>query len=257
MDVNFNNSRGYRLRGNFNDVAGDHCVITVGGYGKGINSRGSRALSLRLRTLEVPCLHIAPTGTPSSEGKLHEQTVWSTIDDVICALNEMQPRGFKQFSLAGSSLGALAVMAVTKHYPIERLALKSPGFNYFERIEHYRELGRVKEKDQHYFAYKDPHGVTIKMSHNFLRDSEKYSNQVPEVPTLIVHGIEDVTFPYDEVVEWSKQLPDAQVVGVKGATHWWSGDNHIRAIDTMARWLAGHPIIEELPLGARAAERRS
>lgn len=247
MEIYFPNNHNQLLYGKLNGATGDHVVLTVHPHRLGFASRSTNVLSRKLKEHGVPCFQFSQAGHKKSDGELHEHTVTSALEDACSAIDMLRAEGFKKFSVYGTSTGALAAMAVAEKRDIEFIALKSPSFNYGERIDYFALCDRVKVHDKHFFMYEDPGGVNFPMAYAFYADARKYDWQRPSVPTFVVHGTEDVTFPLSEVREWTAGVHSLRLVEIEGSTHWWTKEGSNRVTQIIADWIANSIKVESPP----------
>ncbi len=120
-----------------------------------------------------------------------------------------QANGAGEILVFGSSMGGLlAVLAAQKHDKIDRLILMAPGFGLQRRwlewlgqsgVDAWKQDGFVEV--MHYAT-----NTTERLSYDFIKDAERYDTENLQVtrPTLVIHGKNDETVPYEESVRFSE-----------------------------------------------------
>ena len=126
--------------------------------------------------------------------------------------NVLNNRREQQFGLIGSSMGGyLSALLAEVHHKVAALYLMAPGFNFLARwkeaLSQDPGAGLVGGDLIRVFHYR--YNEERDLSTDIFRDAERWDALplVREVPTRIVHGINDDTVPVEESRQFVKDRP--------------------------------------------------
>lgn len=166
-------------------------------------------------------------------------------------------RNAAQVTLIGSSFGCVIAteFAVRNPQRVQRLVLLGPagwpteGFDRSvvldvpligDALFHYRGVALTKSAVEAYFIDPTAHAPLLEKWQHFARlpgftrsalsnlrhaPVRDYTAGWPalgqtEIPTLVIWGKQDVSFPYSNAQRMQAMVPQAQVIGIDGAAHW-------------------------------------
>jgi len=114
--------------------------------------------------------------------------------------------------LIGSSLGGLISTILAEQFAqVERLILLAPAFDFLslwsqrlgeDKLQQWREDGSLP-------VYHHAEKTTLSLNYEFIRDAQQYfkSSFQREIPTLILHGLEDETIPIEVSRHYAASRP--------------------------------------------------
>ena len=99
----FKNSKGQRLCGIIEEPneSKNEIVIFVHGFSSSKDSLNVKDVTDELSMRKINSFRIDLDGCGESEGDFAEQTITSTVDDVLNAIRLMEERGYQKISLYG------------------------------------------------------------------------------------------------------------------------------------------------------------
>jgi uncharacterized protein len=121
--------------------------------------------------------------------------------------------GNTPMAIAGSSLGGFLAMLWARVNPqVERLVLLAPAIDFGRHFaEHLGEEAIAQwqakgSREFYHYGFKRP----IELDYEFLRDAQTYSELEvdPELPILIIHGMQDEVVPCELSIEFAKNRPN-------------------------------------------------
>ena len=180
-------------------------VVYVHGFGS--HQGGEKALFFRNRFVDMGFAYLAfdHRGHGSSSGTMTELTISRSIEDLGLILSAHR-KDYKRSILIGSSMGGQTASWFAAQNP-DRVAanlLIAPGFRFLENrirdlgpkgLEILRKEGEMTVRTK---------WVEARIGKQLLEDAEHYPMEklIPMVrtPTLILHGTEDDTVPFEDSV---------------------------------------------------------
>lgn len=232
--VYFLNSRGENICGILEKPTKnkDRIVIVVHGYSTHKNRTSSLLMVEELTTHNINSLRIDLSGCGESEGDFTKQSITSSADDILTAINYAKNLGYVDVELFGASAGGLAAMVAALSNPdVKRLGLKCPVSDFValyqkrlgtEGLEKWRTLGT--------YPYVTDSGQTYHIDYSVFDDYTKHimydQTKSIQCPILIVHGDADDTVPVDQSKELVTCFPNAKLVIIPGADHKFTNTDH-------------------------------
>lgn len=140
--------------------------------------------------------------TITSQLKIVDDLVGSNEEDVI---------------VLGSSLGGFLAALTAERWPqVKKLILMAPAFDfvkrYFDRlmpeqIAEWKKLGFIRLYQYHYKENR-------KLGYAIIADAKKYEDVTfgRKLPTIIFHGINDASVPYQVSINYLTKHPDAHLI---------------------------------------------
>jgi len=224
--VNFKNSRGLNLVGDFYHADENRLIIMMHGFTGDRHEWG--IFDKTAEELEVAgnsVLNFDFSGSGESDDD--SLTLNKQVDDFYAALAYAKSRGFENIGLLGHSLGGLVAL---KGYSsdIGAMVLTAPVTNKvrytWDKRYSSEQLSELSENG--YITMLREEGVRKKfiIGKQMLKDRESVDPEgiLPAVkcPVLIVHGAEDGRVPVDDSKNAVKYLPlESHLVIVDGADH--------------------------------------
>ena len=118
----------------------------------------------------------------------------------------------KDITLIGSSFGGLtAAILAQRHLQVKRLVLLAPAFNFHVHLS--QMLGAEKmqqwQSDRSLLFFHYGENRDLRLNYNFWQDLLQYRDESfsREIPTLILHGIDDDVIPIRSSREFAYQRP--------------------------------------------------
>jgi uncharacterized protein len=231
----FKNSLGQRLCGILERpaVKHEHVIILIHGYSTSKDWPSIMSLSRELIGRQIDSLRIDLDGCGESDGELGKQTITSTVDDTLQAIEEMKKRGYKRIDLFGASAGGLTAMSTAlQTKDIGRLGLRAPVSDYpsQKRSKHGDEYMALWKRNGH-ATYVNSHGLKLVIDYGFREDAKKHvmygKARNITCPTLIIHGTADKSVDINYSRRLMEDFPSAKLIELKGADHglYIGGDN--------------------------------
>jgi len=246
--VYFYNNKKQKLAGILEEsnIKKEEVVIMVHGYSANKDVGSIRQIAEELSRKNINSFRIDLDGCGESEGKFEEQTITSSINDTISAIELMKKEGYTKIDLFGLSAGGLTVMATALKYPeINKIALGAPVSDYPSQ--------RLKTKGQKYidewrekgYNYRESwDGRKIRVNYSFYEDSKNYVmyDKVKNIkcPVLIVHGTADDKVDLEDSKKVIKGFPDGKLIILKDADHFLRiNEDRIKSIKLFVDWFEG------------------
>jgi len=170
-------------------------------------------------------------GHGESSGESVDFSVNWEIEDLKVVVKYVEDEGYKEIGLLGASYGGSSTTVYSaKHLSknIKCLCLWNPVLNYDHTLLN-PTLPWIKEKKEHMQKDIAKKGWTTLGSRKFVLGKSFFDtmkNLFPyqllsniKIPTLIVHGTKDTKVPYDDSVEYVKNLENGVLQTVKDAEH--------------------------------------
>ena len=221
----FQNSKAQELVGDlFLPKENAPIVIFVHGYPSDKNSSKAKALSKTLLSKGIGLFVIDLSGRGESEGKFEEITITEAIDEVKRGIQFIKDLGYQRIGLVGSSFGGLAsIVAASKTDDLFVLVLKSPVSDYLSKIISIKDKEINTWRERGYADIPRSNGSDIRLSFSFFEDAQKVSGyEVAEeikIPTLIVHGDEDMAVSIEQSRKVAELIPNCKLEEIKGTDH--------------------------------------
>lgn len=233
--IYFQNSKGDKLCGVIINPSGSKerpIIVMAHGFSTSKNSASLTAISEKLNNNSISTLRFDFYGHGESEGSFEDITVSEAVDDILQAIRYLKSKGYKKIGLMGSSFGGIAsIMAASETNDLYVVALKSPVSDYETKeviVKSEEELEEWREKGYRYYVSGD--GRKLKLNYSFFEDAVKNNGYeaAPRIqaPTLIVHGDNDESVPYEQSVKLSKIIPNCLLHTVRGAGHQYDKPEH-------------------------------
>lgn len=151
------------------------------------------------------------------------------IDAVDSKINDLKRLGYKKIYLIGHSMGGvLASLAATKHNEVKKLVLIAPAFEVFSMSEENTVKKALKSGPDIFKTYQIKEVISrfLKVSISqakefvkFIDGSSGYPSNI-NVPTLIIHGIDDNIVPYNSSIHIYKQMTCKKwLITIDGVNH--------------------------------------
>ncbi|MFP4402370.1 MAG: alpha/beta hydrolase [Candidatus Nanoarchaeia archaeon] len=197
-------------------------AIVIHGFSSTKDNTSGKIIEEEFSQLNISTLRIDLDNQGESDLEFKYGFVSNYITQVNSAIAYCQSLGFKHISLIGGSYGGVVTLAVAaQRDDLKRLFLRCPGIGTF----YYQYL---KDKtSQNYIDVKNggtinTHGEEFDIE--ILNDMEQYypltqlAKQIT-IPTGIVHGTKDETIPYEDTIEFSKEIENCELTIINGASH--------------------------------------
>ncbi|MBN1645967.1 alpha/beta fold hydrolase [Candidatus Woesearchaeota archaeon] len=234
--VHFLDSEGHKVCGILSNpfpsdvVVMPTVIILCHGFASSKNNLTHTTLVPKLHEAGIASLRIDFFGHGESEGKFEDITISRAVNDILSAISYLKSLSYSKIGLCGSSFGGISsIMAASKTYSLEFLALKSPVSDYYniDRWNTPEELAQWKTKGS--TIYKTGN-KKLNVKYSFFEDiannqGYKAAEKI-KIPTLIVHGDKDVTVPVEQSRKTSKIIENCQLEIIHGADHKYSEPQH-------------------------------
>jgi pimeloyl-ACP methyl ester carboxylesterase len=188
----------------------DILMIYIHGFAS--HQKGEKVLYLRDRWTAAGCAFLAfdHRGHGDSSGTMAELTVTRSLED-LDAIITTQGMDFKQRVLIGSSMGGQTAAWYAARYPdrITANLLIAPGFRFLENrirdlgpdgVEGLLREGKMTVRNE---------WVEVTIGKGLLEDAKRYpvKNLLPayQTPTLILHGTQDDSVPFEDSVAFAQK----------------------------------------------------
>lgn len=119
---------------------------------------------------------------------------------------------FKDITLVGSSFGGLtAAILAQRHLQVNRLVLLAPAFNFHVHLSNLLGEDKIQQwkADRSWLFFHYGENRDLRLNYNFWPDLLQYRDESfsREIPTLILHGIDDDVIPIRSSREFASQRP--------------------------------------------------
>jgi len=140
-----------------------------------------------------------------------------TLSRQLDQLNQILSEAEGPITLMGSSMGALlSAIAAQKNQQVEKLILLAPAFRfasrYIDRLEPaiLRDWKNSGSISVFHYAY----GEQRELGYQIVEDARKYEDVdfSRQIPTLVLHGLDDESVPYSLSIDYMRQNKKAQLV---------------------------------------------
>ncbi len=231
-NLTFTNSKGDGLAAILNETGNkEWIVIMAHGFTSNKNTKNFVMLADMLGEVNIPTFLFDFWGHGDSEGKFEDITVTEAVDDILNAVKFVKKLGYQKIGLLGSSFGGISsTMSASKTDELSFLMLKSPVSDFWEVEKNLLSEKELDEwKQNGYRPYEDG-GTTLRLGWSFAEDfknNDAYAAATKiKIPTLIVHGKADETVPYSQSEKLASLIAGSQLVGVSGADHRYTVEEH-------------------------------
>jgi pimeloyl-ACP methyl ester carboxylesterase len=219
----FKNSNGQKIVGDLETAnSEDEVALFLHGFSSNRDG-GPKVMAKALLKNNINSFRIDFDDQGESEPKLEDANITAYKDTALCAIKEMEKRGFHKIDLIGTSFGGAVALAVANEYPLNKLVLRAPVLDHYKRmIERYGQDELQKSEKQGYFVYKKSDGRVLRIDYGWIEDGKNYPFEEMKdlnIPILIIHGTNDQTVDYSESRKAVKEFPNAELVTVEGADH--------------------------------------
>lgn len=241
----FFNSKNQKLCGILDELnpEKEEMVIVCHGFSSSKDGGTATTITEKLNKRRINSFRFDFNGCGESEGRFEEVTITQYIDDLESAIKFMKELGYKKIGLFGGSAGGLVCTATAvKHPEIKKIALKAPVSDFVEaRINKYGKEGIKEWKEKGYIYYISKGNKRFKVNYTFFEDTKKHimydKAKKIKCPVLIIHGDKDKRVPLEQSKKLVKNLNNGSLIIIKGANHFFEGDNYIKKINKMfAEW---------------------
>lgn len=196
-------------------------ALFLPGFGSVRSGAKATSLGIELASRGARLLALDYEGHGGSTGSFATLSVSRHLRDALAVIGALAPA--PPLTVIGSSLGGLvAARAAAKLQPhVHRLALIAPAFGFRERferrlgeaaLEHWERTNVLRYSGEHFCA---------EIAFDLLRDARTLDEdelaRAIDVPTLLVHGTDDVTVPIecslDVAKHWRAPLRFERIAG--------------------------------------------
>jgi pimeloyl-ACP methyl ester carboxylesterase len=227
----FSNSKGNRLVGILNKKSSRDIIILCHGFTSDKNS--SKNIEITKKLADVSTFRFDFYAHGESEGNMENITVSEGVDDILSAIKYLKKLKYKNIGLLGSSYGGLcSIMAAAKlainkasSNDLKYLILVAPVSDWEDaKRKSYGEQYLIDWQNKGYIYYTKPDGKKIKIGISLYKD---FKNNIAysaadniNIPTLIVHGTEDKSVPFQQSSNLFKLLQcGKQFIKITGGDH--------------------------------------
>lgn len=178
------------------------------GFASSPSSTKARRLSDRLGVLQIPL--IAPD---LNQGDFSHLTITRQIQQVQAAF----PPQPEPVVLIGSSLGGLtAAWLAETNLQVERLVLLAPAFEFLAHWLPKLSVTQLRQWQSEQFlpVYHYAEGRSLPLHYGFVQDAMQYRDAAlqREVPTLILHGLQDEVIPIEASRNYAATRPWVKLI---------------------------------------------
>jgi len=217
----FKDSKGRNICGNLINNNSDTAVLICHGLGSHKNHVPHDIFQKRISELGLAVLNIDLLGHGESDGEYDDLTLTETIDDIICAKNELHNSGYKDVGFIGHSFGGVGGIMAAETEQFKFLVLISPP-TYYDISEIVSSgIYVLKELRDHNKKIKDKKKASINVK--FFRDYGSHDSYAAaekiNAPVLIIHGDNDDIVPLEKSKVLRKKIKGSKIKIFKGADH--------------------------------------
>ena len=203
-------------------------VIAIYLHGFASHQHGEKARYLKEKFLGLGAAYLSfdHRGHGSSSGTMEALTTTRNLEDLDAVLHA-KTQGFRRRLLVGSSMGGQTAAWYAAAYPdrVSANLLIAPGFGFAQsclRLLGAKERKQLKEKGKTVLVNE---WIEVAISRELVKDSRKYPlgklAAQARTPTLILHGLEDTTAPFQDSVAFARksQAVPTELVLIAGGDH--------------------------------------
>ena len=216
----------------------DFTFVALHGFASGPRSRKNEHFRPRLAargvTLQTPDLN-QPSFARLSFAAMRDEVE-----------RTFQAGGRKPLRMIGSSLGGYVAAYFAASFPerVDRLILLCPAFGLADRWRDLIAPEKLSEwRERGWLAFDDATGQSVPIHYRFFLEGFEVP-RMPEVPcpTILVHGRDDETVPFDQSVRYAAQNENVrELIAVP------DGHDLLASLDVIDRAIDRHFFDEETP----------
>lgn len=214
----FENSKGEKLAGLLSnpDKKTDKIVVMCHGLNSDKNSQTNIELEKVFLKNNIATFRFDFYSHGESEGEKEKRSVKEFVDNILQAIKQAQNKKYKKIALYGASFGGVAAVIAATYTNISVLALKAAGM-----------------------------GQTSRNTDNYKSDFEKRSwilagNKI-KIPTLIIHGTEDIDVEVELGKALSQTIKNSKLSLFEGADHRFTNKQDFeKMIKEISSFILGH-----------------
>ncbi len=208
---------------------GNPIIVFGHGFASSKDSQTEKRLEKILNERGILTFRFDFFGRGESDGKPEDITISKAVDNIMDVLDYLKGHGYRKMGLCGFSFGGIAsLMAASRRKDLYLLALKSPVSDYTDKMDTQHDISSWKKRGYTYHV--SGKGQKTKLNYAFYEDARKHDGYVAarkiKVPTLIVHGDQDISVPVEQSMKTSKLLENCEFVIIPGADHQYSNQEH-------------------------------
>ena len=253
--IEFKNNRNDILRGVYTfpeNNGSENCVICLSGFERSAaTEKKFKKVADKISKNSIPVLRLDFTGCGLSDGDFRNTTLNSLTADFAGAVQYLEEKGIKKFSIMAHSLGCLVVANQTEQIKnkVEKIVLLSPALNQKDLLRYWFIVNKIKKEKPDTEITWHNYGKYLN-ENEFLEDCQKtdkttkanfinanYFLECQNIDLsdnfklfldkiLHIHGNKDVVVPLESVsVNFLNQII------VEG------GDHDLEKPDQMKQWL--------------------
>ncbi|MEE8613369.1 MAG: alpha/beta fold hydrolase [Nitrospirales bacterium] len=231
----------------------ERAVILCHGFLSNKNSKTNRRLTDLLVPVGFSTLRFDWLGLGETEGDFADITIGLCWNQLECALDFLQAKGYHHLGVIGSSFGGLiAILAAARNPTFSAIGLKCPVPDFPEtlRLELGEEgMNRWKQTDTIPNVTGGTEPVSLRFA--FYEDCCRYdvfkAAASIQTPTVITHGDQDKLVPLHQIHRLAQAIPgEKQVHILPGADHHFAKPEDFRKMTALlAGWMRTHVAPEE------------
>ena len=203
-------------------------TVVIYAHGFVSNQKGEKVTFLRERFNASGCAFLAfdHRGHGASSGTMKELTVSNNLEDLDAILTSHGSR-FKNRIVIGSSMGGQTAAWYAARHPEQVTAnlLIAPGFRFLQNRK--KDLGPegLKQLEEEGQVTIRNEWVEVTIGKSLLEDAARYPVEQLlldyRTPTLIIHGTEDESVPFEDSVSFTKisKARPLELVLIAGGDH--------------------------------------
>lgn len=222
--VNFENSRGLTLAGNFWKADSDLGIVMAHGFAGYKEEKNGKFTDIAESLNEAGFNVLAFDFSGCGESDDDTITVENEVDDMESAVDFMESRGLSRLGVLGVSNGGLVALRNASCF--EALVLMAPQTaglkNYREDLMTEKQREELREKGFYVKMREGRPRERHKIGEKAIRYKESFDQEDLlsgiERPVLIIHGVEDNVVPIKDSRRAIEKLDDSRLVEVQ--------DNH-------------------------------